>query len=259
VLAIRCSAQFGASGFHTNTSVFFDNLPTILLHAIVGTLLNTFMTGWVMWHVGEATLGSGANFRLVDAFLFGSFISAVDPVAVLAVFEKAHVDATIHGVVAGESTLNDGLAVVLYYLFVAVAYSESMALDQFHGGYGYIVLWFLYRFVYVFGMGVLIGIVCGIVAPANLLYIDASYKSLQPITLLAWAMASFAFAEFVHASGIIAVMCYGMLIKNYAIRNLAVYGDFDIIFGPFLAYSPLYTTPHAPWSTLYLVPMLIWC
>ena len=85
--------------------VFFNNLPTILLHAIVGTLLNTFLTGWVMWHVGELTLGSDANFRLVDAFLFGSFISAVDPVAVLAVFEKEHVDATIHGVVAGTATL----------------------------------------------------------------------------------------------------------------------------------------------------------
>ena len=42
---------------------------------------------------------------------------------------------------------------VLYYLFVAVAYSESMAEDQNHGEYGYIVLWFLYRFVYVFGVG----------------------------------------------------------------------------------------------------------
>ena len=67
----------------------------------------------------------------------------------------------------------------------------------------------------------LVGILCGIVAPANLLYIDAGYKTLQPISLLAWAMVSFAFAEFVHASGIIAVMCYGMLIKSYAIRNLA--------------------------------------
>ena len=37
------------------------------------------------------------------------------------------------------------------------------------------------------------------------------------------------------------------------------YNDFDIIFGPYLAHSRPYTTPHAPWATLCLVPMLIWC
>lgn len=248
-----------AEGFHTNTRIFFANINTILLHAIIGTMLNTFFTGWIMWHIGNAVLGDEVNFRLADAFLFGSFISAVDPVAVLAVFEKEHVDATIHGVVAGESTLNDGLSLVLFKLFTAVVYSESQAHDQYDGDYGAVVLWFLYRFIYVFGLGVVLGVMCGVLvrtggciwdsfpkfhvdgstlhyniylynparsmsiflqAPITLIYVEDSYRVLQPIILLCWSITAYALAEFIHASGIIAIMCYGMMAKEYSVRIL---------------------------------------
>lgn len=56
-----------------------QHLWTILLHAIIGTILNVFIIGSIMWAVSD---GVGVeNFDFVHGLLFGSFIAAVDPVA----------------------------------------------------------------------------------------------------------------------------------------------------------------------------------
>lgn len=72
-----------------------------------------------MWAIGQTGFFS-FELPMLDVFLFSSLISAVDPVAVLAVFEEIHVDEILYIVVFGESLLNDAVTVsilVFYFLF----------------------------------------------------------------------------------------------------------------------------------------------
>ncbi len=63
-----------------------------------------------------------SSFTLSQQKVFGSLIAAVDPVAVLTVFEDMHVNENLHTIVFGESIVNDGVAIVLYRITVALSY-----------------------------------------------------------------------------------------------------------------------------------------
>ncbi|RHY78524.1 hypothetical protein DYB38_007491, partial [Aphanomyces astaci] len=113
-----CAIFFGLCGF-------FSNFSTILLLAIVGTLVATFVTGGALiWlgHVGWITPLTPA-----EAYLYGSLISAVDPVATLSVFKKSDAPPMLFNLVFGESVLNDGVGrmkdLLRHTLYPVVAYS----------------------------------------------------------------------------------------------------------------------------------------
>ena len=50
---------------------------------------------------------------IVESFAFGSLISAIDPVATLAIFHALDVDQVLYMMVFGESVLNDAVSIVL--------------------------------------------------------------------------------------------------------------------------------------------------
>ena len=60
---------------------------------------------------GKIDLTYSLNAR--DSFAFGSLVSAVDPVATLAIFNALEIDPVLYMLVFGESILNDAVAIVL--------------------------------------------------------------------------------------------------------------------------------------------------
>lgn len=74
-----------------------------------------FLLGAALWGCAQFDM-FGVETPILDIFLFSSLISAVDPVAVLAVFEEIHVNEILYIVVFGESLLNDAVTVVLYHM-----------------------------------------------------------------------------------------------------------------------------------------------
>ena len=85
------------------------------------------MFGWVLSgidsKISELADRNGVNIpatpdsfkeSIIPSLLFGSLISATDPVTVLAIFHDLHVDHDLYSLVFGESVMNDAVAIVLY-------------------------------------------------------------------------------------------------------------------------------------------------
>lgn len=60
-------------------------------------------------------MGIGSmSLSFLDSMIFGSVLSATDPVTVLTIFQSLKVDPKLYSIVFGESILNDVVSIVLY-------------------------------------------------------------------------------------------------------------------------------------------------
>ena len=152
----------------------------------------------------------------IPCLTFGSLLAAVDPVAVLAIFQDIGVNSGLYFLVFGESLLNDGVTVVLY--------NTMIALEKIGSGGGVInglqyLLAFLNFFTVFFG-GLLIGILIGL-ATSLILRLTKHTHELEPMIILTMAYLSYMFAETVHWSGIISLIGCGISQRRYAFLNIS--------------------------------------
>ncbi|KAL1440425.1 hypothetical protein MTO96_009466 [Rhipicephalus appendiculatus] len=108
------------SAYSLHDSAFFSNIGTILLFAVLGTIINAFTIGPSLYFLNNVGAIGLPNLNLLECLVFSSLISAVDPVAVLAIFQEVGVNKVLYFLVFGESLLNDAVTVVLYNMMVGV-------------------------------------------------------------------------------------------------------------------------------------------
>lgn len=78
--------------------------------------------------------------------------------------DEFHVHPSVNAIIGGESLLNDGVAVVMYRVVVAVAYSESYYRTVDDAAYAKIVGVATLQIVIVFSGGAIVGVVLGVLA-----------------------------------------------------------------------------------------------
>ncbi|XP_075978812.1 na[+]/H[+] hydrogen exchanger 2 isoform X4 [Anticarsia gemmatalis] len=201
------------AGYFMPNRLFFDHLGTILLFAVVGTVFNTLTIGASLWACGQTGM-FGCTTPLLDMLLFAALISAVDPVAVLAVFEEIHVDEVLYIVVFGESLLNDAVTVVLYHMFEAyteMGPSRLVYTDILAG---------LASFLVVAVGGTCIGVVWGF-ATGLVTRFTHEVRVIEPIFIFVMAYLAYLNAEMFHMSGILAITFCGITMKNYVEGNIS--------------------------------------
>ncbi|XP_026762467.1 sodium/hydrogen exchanger 8 [Galleria mellonella] len=200
------------SGYNLHKGNFFQNIGSILLFAIVGTAISAFVIGAGIYLLGLAQVVYRLSF--VESFAFGSLISAVDPVATVAIFHALDVDPVLNMLVFGESILNDAVAIVLT---TAVLDSNDPYMST-----GEAILSAINRFWLMFFASAGIGVLFALVSALLLKHVDLRKNpSLEFGMMLVFTYAPYVLAEGIHLSGIMAILFCGIVMSHYTHFNLS--------------------------------------
>ncbi|XP_026730762.1 sodium/hydrogen exchanger 8 [Trichoplusia ni] len=200
------------SGYNLHKGNFFQNIGSILLFAIVGTAISAFVIGAGIYLLGLAQVVYKLSF--VESFAFGSLISAVDPVATVAIFHALDVDPVLNMLVFGESILNDAVAIVLT---TAVLDSNDPLMST-----GEAILSAINRFWLMFFASAGIGVLFALVSALLLKHVDLRKNpSLEFGMMLVFTYAPYVLAEGIHLSGIMAILFCGVVMSHYTHFNLS--------------------------------------
>uniref|UniRef100_A0A8D0GAK1 Sodium/hydrogen exchanger n=1 Tax=Sphenodon punctatus TaxID=8508 RepID=A0A8D0GAK1_SPHPU len=202
------------AGYFMPNRLFFGNLGTILLYAVIGTIWNAATTGLSLYGVYLSGAMGHLDIGLLDFLLFGSLIAAVDPVAVLAVFEEVHVNDVLFIIVFGESLLNDAVTVVLYNVFdafVAIGADNVTCTDCLKG---------IVSFFVVSLGGTFIGIVFAFLLSLVTRF-TKHVRIIEPGFVFVISYLSYLTSEMLSLSAILAITFCGICCQKYVKANIS--------------------------------------
>lgn len=203
------------SGYNLHKGNFFTNIGSILLFAIPGTVISALIVGGGIYLMGLAEVVYPLNF--VQSFAFGSLISAVDPVATVAIFQALDVDPVLNMLVFGESILNDAVAIVLTTTVLESDLPEMAS----YGTMGQV--WHgCMRFFVIFLGSAGIGTFVALISALTLKHVDLyTNPSLEFALMLCFVYLPYALAEGIHLSGIMSILFSGIVMSQYTHFNLS--------------------------------------
>lgn len=200
ILALFVPPLVFEAAFHLNIQELRRNLPAILLLAIPGVILTMFIIGGL--------LVFSIKLSLPIALLFGALIAATDPVAVIALFRTLGVPKRLSSLIEGESLFNDGTAIVLFNLMLAIVLTGRFSLLD---GVG--------KFLSVSIGGIIVGLVLGWLVAQLISRVDNYLIETTLTTVLAFG--SYLVAEKLGFSGVLAVVVAGLVNGNIGQQGMS--------------------------------------
>ena len=181
------------AAFHLDLDELRHNLLPIVTLAVPGVLITTLIIG------GITALGIGLPLGV--AMVFGALLSATDPVSVVAFFRQLGAPRQLASIVEGESLFNDGTAVVVFRIALAIAVSRQFSL-----------VGSVTNFLWLAAGGLVVGGLLGWVVSKLIARVDDYLIETTLTTILAYG--AYLAAERLHVSGVLAVVAAGLVNGN---------------------------------------------
>ena len=193
------------AGLAADVRGMIEDAAPILLLAIVATLITAAMIGLALWPL--------AGVSLVACLLLGAVVSTTDPAAVIAIFRDVGAPARLIRLAEGEALLNDAAAIVLFAVLFGLIVSGRQP-D---------IIWGLSEFSVSFVGGGLLGLLAGRAMLGLISWLRDDRLAEATLTL-ALAYGVFVAAEqFVHVSGVVAVLAAGLALSAWGRSRIAPY------------------------------------
>ncbi|KAK3699397.1 hypothetical protein QZH41_018553 [Actinostola sp. cb2023] len=203
------------AGYDMKKRYFFRNIGSILAYAFAGTTISCIVFGLTIYAYSKIVTVH-KDFDFLECLLFGSLVSATDPVTVLAIFHDLHVDVDLYALVFGESVMNDAVAIVLFRSVESYLLDTTggFQVSKFFGSVGV----FIGVFSGSFFLGVLMGLVTALLTKLTNIS-DFPLLETALFFLLSWS--TFLMAEAAGLTGIVAVLFCGISQAHYTYNNLS--------------------------------------
>lgn len=205
VLFVFLPALLFEGSWSISVQLLLENWVAIFLLAVPGVLLELVLIA-VPLH-----FFTGINWG--DSFLLGAILSPTDPVAVLGLFRQIKANARLSSIIEGESLFNDGVAGALYQVFLMLVLVSTRG-QAISGGQAWVNG--IGTFLLEAGGGVLIGSVCGFLVSRFVRHIDDPL--IETTITVVTAYGVYLVADFLHTSGILAVILAGLIVGSYGRR-----------------------------------------
>jgi sodium/hydrogen exchanger 8 len=197
------------AGYYVEKTRFFKNGSVIFVFAVLGTFVSAMVFAVGLYLV--ANLFDIYDVSWLESFIFGSLISATDPVATLGIFNSMNVDDNIQMIVFGESAINDAIAIALYRTFTSFIKQETVSASE------PIIL-----FSYIFFVSIIIGVGISLVSSLIFKYVNLrSSATLEFSLFMLLSYIPFVVCEAFGLSGVLAVFFSGMFMAHYTIYNVS--------------------------------------
>ncbi|KAH9922207.1 Sodium/hydrogen exchanger family-domain-containing protein [Fomitopsis serialis] len=200
------------SGYELKQENFFRNFGSILTFAFLGTFISAVGVGVLVYIYSFLGLES-LEVGLIECLIFGSTLSATDPVTILAIFNQYKVDPKLYTVIFGESLLNDAVSIVMYETLTQFHGTEIYVSSLFHG-----IGIFLLSFSVSMALGVVFGLGMSLILKHSSLML---YPSIESCLVALSAYTCYFFSNGMSMSGIVSLLFCGITLKHYAYHTMS--------------------------------------